>query len=167
MDVIENIIKQLELLPHPEGGFYKESYRSPLILGKEAVLKGYAGDRNVSTAIYFLLSSDNFSAFHRIRQDEVWHYYKGSPITLHVITKNGGYEHHLIGPEISQGQVPQHVVEGGDWFASEVSEKDSYSLAGCTVSPGFDFADFEMAKRDDLINEFPEYKEIITRLCRD
>ena len=167
MDTIETIINQLELLPHPEGGFYKESHRSHLTIAKQCLPNGYSGSRNVSTAIYFLLTSDNFSAFHRIRQDEVWHFYKGSPITLHVITKNGAYEQHIIGPELTLGQVPQYVVKGGDWFASEVSVKDSYALAGCTVSPGFDFADFEMAKRADLTKEFPDFKDIIKRLCRD
>ena len=167
MDTINNIIKHLELLPHPEGGFYKESYRSELTIGEEVLPEEYQGDRNVSTAIYFLLTSDNFSAFHRIHQDEAWHFYKGSPISLHVITKNGVYENHIIGSELELGQVPQYVVKGGDWFASEVSVKNSYSLAGCTVSPGFDFADFEMAKRADLIKEFPDHKDIISRLSRD
>ena len=167
MDTINTIIKQLELLPHPEGGFYKESHRSHLTIDKECLPEGYSGSRNVSTAIYFLLTSDNFSAFHRIRQDEVWHFYKGSPISLHVITKNGDYENHIIGSELDSGQVPQHVVKGGDWFASEVLVKDSYALAGCTVSPGFDFADFEMAKRHDLIKEYPDFKDIIARLGRD
>ncbi|MGI9530949.1 cupin domain-containing protein [Lutimonas sp.] len=166
IETINAIIKQLELLPHPEGGFYKESHRSDLTIAKECLPEGYSGMRNVSTAIYFLLTSDNFSAFHKIHQDEVWHFYKGSPISLHVITKNGVYENHIIGPELELGQVPQHVVQGGDWFASEVSTEDSYSLAGCTVSPGFDFADFEMAQRDDLIKQFPQFENIISRLCR-
>ena len=167
MDTIATIIKQLGLLPHPEGGFYKDSHRSNLTIAEGCLPEGYSGSRNVSTAIYFLLTSGNFSAFHRIRQDEVWHFYKGAPISLHVITKNGIYENHIIGPELALGQVPQYVVQGGDWFASEVSQKDSYSLAGCTVSPGFDFADFEMAQKDDLMNQFPDFKRIISRLCRE
>ena len=166
MDTIKNIVKHLELLPHPEGGFYKESYRSSLTIGEEVLPEGYQGNRNVSTAIYFLLTSDNFSAFHRIRQDEAWHFYKGSPISLHVITKNGVYEKHIIGSELELGQVPQYVVKGGDWFASEVSEPDSYALAGCTVSPGFDFADFEMADRQELSQKYPDHQHIIKRLTR-
>lgn len=166
LDHIKNIIEQLELLPHPEGGYFKETYRSDIRIEQRALPGHYKSDRNCSTAIYFLLTSGNFSAFHKIKQDEIWHFYDGTPITLHIITEEGVYEKHLIGQELDIGQVPQFVVKGGDWFASEIEAADSFGLAGCTVSPGFDFEDFEMADRQDLIQLYPEHREVITKLTR-
>jgi predicted cupin superfamily sugar epimerase len=166
LNTIENIIKKLGLLPHPEGGYFKETYRSDIRIPLEALPERFKGNRNCCTAIYFLLTSDNFSAFHKIKQDEIWHFYGGSPISLHLITKTGNYEKHLIGPDLEKGEMPQCVVKGGDWFASEVETPDSYGLAGCTVSPGFDFEDFEMADRQDLIDRYPDQKQIITQLTR-
>ncbi len=160
---IQILTAHLELIPHPEGGFYKETYRS-----EGQVKDPYLGaeTRSFSTAIYFLLVSGNFSAFHRIRQDEMWHFYDGKAIDLHIISQQGVYSLVKIGNDFSSGEVPQYVVKAGDWFASEVSTINAYSLAGCTVSPGFDFADFEMAKADELTREFPQYAEIISRLTR-
>ncbi|MCA0932383.1 cupin domain-containing protein [Lutimonas saemankumensis] len=166
MNSIENILRELELLPHPEGGFYKETYRSDNSIEPYALPGSYKSSRNFCTAIYFLLTSDNFSAFHKIKQDEIWHFYGGSAISLHIITKEGAYEKHLIGADISKGEVPQFVVKGGDWFASEIEARDSFGLAGCTVSPGFDFEDFEMADRQDLIERYPDHARIITKLTR-
>lgn len=166
MKNIDNIIKQLGLLPHPEGGYFRETYRSDMSVEKHALPGRFKGSRNFSTAIYFLLTSDNFSAFHKIKQDEIWHFYGGSPISLHIITKEGFYEKHLIGPDLDNGEVPQFVVKGGDWFASEIEASDSFGLAGCTVSPGFDFEDFEMADRQDLIERYPDHEEVITKLTR-
>ncbi len=113
-----------------------------------------------------MLTSDNFSAFHRIKQDEIWHFYKGSPISLHILTKDGNYEKHLIGSNLDQGEVPQFVVYGGDWFASEIESLNSCALAGCTVSPGFDFTDFEMANRQEILQIYPEHYEVIKKLTR-
>ena len=160
---IEELKQQLDLLPHPEGGFFKETYRS-----KGIVLNPYSGarERNFSTGIYFLLVSGNFSAFHRIKQDEMWHFYDGDPIHLHIITANGDYQLIKIGKDLKKGEVPQYVVNAGDWFASEVSAKDGFSLAGCTVSPGFDFADFEMANQANLLEVYPQHTEVILKLTR-
>ena len=166
MKPIEKIVSQLDLEPHPEGGYYRETYRSDGLIAKAALPDYYTAARNYATCIYFLLTSDNFSAFHRIKQDEIWHFYSGSPITIHVIDKLGNYQKHSLGSEIENGILPQLVVKGGDWFASEVETKDSYGLAGCTVSPGFDFDDFEMADRDKLISQYPQHHEIIRRLTR-
>lgn len=152
--------------PHPEGGFYKETYRSKGTIPRAVLGDEFTGDRNYCTAIYFLLTSANFSAFHKIKQDEIWHFYDGSPLYVHVIGLNGGYERYTVGMDIDQGEVPQLVVSAGCWFASSVKNDDSYSLVGCTVSPGFDFNDFELAERKALIREYPKYKEIITALTR-
>jgi len=155
-----------ELLPHPEGGFFRETYRSAGTIPHQALNPAFTGDRNYSTAIYFLLTSGNFSAFHRIRQDEVWHFYGGSPLYVHVIDPAGNYTRHEVGMDIARGAVPQLVVPAGCWFASSVTEKDAYSFVGCTVAPGFDFADFELAERKALTREFPQHAEVIARLTR-
>ena len=163
---IEELIRSLGLLDHPEGGYYRETYRSKGKIGAKELSPAFRGDRNYSTAIYFLLTSDNFSAFHRIRQDEVWHFYEGSNIVLHLLKPDGSYEKVILGPDISKGHHFQCVVEAGTWFASEVAEPNSYSLAGCTVAPGFDFEDFEMAKAPELLVQYPAFKDLTTRLCR-
>lgn len=166
MQRTNQLIKILNLKKHPEGGFYKETYRSEGVIPSEVLSKDINGDRNYCTGIYFLLISDNFSAFHRIKQDEMWHFYEGSPLVVHMIDKEGNYSLQKIGLDLEDGQVPQFVVPKGVWFASEVMKPDSYSLVGCTVAPGFDFADFELAEKDSLISEFPKYSKIIDRLTR-
>jgi predicted cupin superfamily sugar epimerase len=114
-----------------------------------------------------LLTSNEFSAFHRIKQDEIWHFYDGSPIRLHVISPSGEYSKHRIGRELALGETPQLVVPAGCWFAAEVVNESAFSLVGCTVSPGFDFRDFEMRSRPELISMFPEHEKIISKLTRD
>jgi len=164
MNSIKAIIKQLDLKPHPEGGFFKETYRSSGSIKADSLDASYNGERNYSTCIYFLLTSDNFSAFHRIKQDEIWHFYDGSPIRLHMITESGRYSEQIIGKDITKGELPQYVVPGGYWFASEVVDKESYALTGCTVSPGFSFEDFELRSQKELIDLFPKHEAIITKL---
>jgi len=160
------VIKALGLEPHPEGGFFKETYRSSGKIPKAALGEDFAGDRNYCTAICFLLLPGNFSAFHRLRQDEIWHYYSGSPVYVHVIDKQGNYTRHTVGSDIKNGEVPQLTVRAGCWFASSVKEGSGYSLTGCTVSPGFDFADFELAKREELVKAYPQHEQIIRQLTR-
>lgn len=162
----QSIVKSLNLLPHPEGGFYKETYRSSLIIPKSVLADNFSGDRSVCTGIYFLLTSDNFSAFHRIQQDEMWHYYSGSPLLVHIIDPKGHYSEIEVGLDFDNGQQPQFVVPAGCWFASSVKEENSFSLVGCTVAPGFDFDDFELASFDMLSNKFPQHQQIIKKLTR-
>ncbi|WP_025742965.1 cupin domain-containing protein [Aquimarina pacifica] len=163
---IQKIVNTLGMKPHPEGGFYKETYRSTGVIPKEALLTKFSGARNYSTAIYFLLTSDNFSAFHKIKQDEIWHYYQGSSLNVHVIDENGTYTKYRVGVDLDKGELPQLVVSAGCWFASSVASNDGYSLVGCTVAPGFDFDDFQLAKRKNLITQFPEYEDVITKFTR-
>ena len=163
---MQSIIDQFELIPHPEGGFYKEVYRSKGIIPKNSIPEKFNGDRNYCTSIYFLLTSENFSAFHRIKQDEIWNFYEGSPLFVHVIDQNGTYHKHELGSDYSKGQVRQLVVPANLWFASSVKNEDGYSFVGCTVAPGFDFEDFEMAARDKLISDFPEIEKEIRSLTR-
>jgi predicted cupin superfamily sugar epimerase len=130
-------------------------------------LEGFSGSRNLSTGIYFLLDSNNFSAFHRIKSDEMWHFYEGDPLVVHMIDLEGKYLRQEIGLDIENGQLPQFVVPAGYWFASEVLEGGEYSFVGCTVSPGFDFNDFELANRNELMKTFPSHATVLHRLCRN
>lgn len=162
--IAQEIIEQLGLQEHPEGGYFKETYRSKGIISNDELGDKFVGDRNQCTGIYFLLTSEKFSAFHKVNQDEMWHYYKGAPIKLHTITSDGSYSFVMIGNDFEIGETPQHVVKGGDWFAAEVVDENTYCLVGCTVAPGFDFADFTLPKRQELIELFPEHKTVINRL---
>ncbi len=159
-------INRLNLIPHPEGGYYRETYRSELSIPRDALPPQFAGPRLVSTAIYFLLENNNFSAFHRLRSDELWHFYAGTPITVHVIEPDGSYCGIQLGGDPDAGEVLQEVVKAGRWFASEVRDATSFALAGCTVAPGFDFADFELGKRSDLVKLYPQHRALIERLTR-
>jgi hypothetical protein len=163
---VEQLISLLNLSPHPEGGYFKETYRSESKIPYTFKDLENPSERNVSTCIYFLLTSDTFSAFHRIRQDEIWHFYSGSTIELHTISPKGAHNVVSIGQNVVKGQVPQYVVSAGDWFAAKVTDENSYSLLGCTVAPGFDFADFHLAKQDELSTLFPEHRSLIEKFTR-
>ncbi len=160
----EEYVEALELLPHPEGGWYREVYRSvdrhPFGDG------GFPSGRNYCTAIYFMISQGNFSAFHRIKSDETWHFYAGDALEVIEIDEVGNLKKTLVGNDITSGNVFQYTVPAGVWFASRVSEGGGFSLVGCTVAPGFDFRDFEMAKREKLSMDFPGLISIITELTR-
>ncbi len=163
---VNDLVQNFGLAPHPEGGYYKETYRSAEKITAVCLPGRFGGERNFSTAIYFLLESGNFSAFHRIKSDECWHFYAGQALLIHVISKDGSLNTVTLGNDIRADQQFQYVVEAGSWFASEVAPGSDFSFVGCTVSPGFDFADFEMAKAADLIASFPQHELIIKRLCR-
>ena len=133
----------------------------------ESVLgSSFKGQRNYSTCIYYLLRSGDFSAFHKINQDEIWHFYSGSPIKLYIISECGTLSEILIGSDLSTGQVPQFIVPKLHWFAARVVDQNSYSLVGCTVSPGFDFNDFTLASRKNLTKLFPQHRHIIEKFTR-
>ncbi len=159
-------IDKLNLIAHPEGGYYRETYRSDLSIAREALPPQFTGSRLVSTAIYFLLEGDNFSAFHRLRSDELWHFYAGSTIVVHVIEPDGGCSEIHLGSDAEAGEVFQAVVKAGRWFASRVRDPQSFALAGCTVAPGFDFADFELGKRSELTKLYPQHRKLIEQLTR-
>jgi predicted cupin superfamily sugar epimerase len=160
-------IDKLNLIAHPEGGYYCETYRSELSIAREALPPQFTGPRLVSTAIYFLLEGENFSAFHRLRSDELWHFYAGSPITVHVIEPDGGHSEIQLGGDPDAGEVLQAAVKASRWFASRVHHPKTFALAGCTVAPGFDFADFELAKRAELVRLYPQHRKLIESLTRD
>lgn len=151
---VQAFIDAFDLQPHPEGGWYRETYRG------EADNAG----RAVSTGIYFLLTSENISKFHRIDADEMWHFYAGDPLTVHMIDPSGNYSTHEIGNDMSAGQVFQAIVPKGVWFGASVEKLGGYALVGCTVAPGFEFDAFELAERDALLSEYPQHEAIIKRL---
>ena len=159
-------VEKLELLPHPEGGYFKETYRSKGVINKSALPSTFNGDRSYSTAIYFLLTSKNFSAFHKIASDELWHFYDGDGLSIHIIHPDGKKEELRLGRDIKKGETFQAMVPAGSWFASETINREGWALVGCTVAPGFDFNDFEMAERDKLIKKYPQHTELIQRLTR-
>ncbi len=158
-------VEKLDLIEHPEGGYYKETYRSSTAINLSNVDQELSGKRNLATGIYFLLEKENFSAFHRIKSDELWHFYSGDPITIHMISEEGKYLAQDVGGDLEKGEVFQFLVPANTWFASEVKEGREYALVGCTVSFGFDFEDFEMAEKS-LIEKYPQHKEILNRLIR-
>lgn len=147
-------IAALALAPHPEGGFYREIYRSPLMLETPR------GPRSASTAIYYLLEHGDFSALHRVASDELWHHYAGGPLELHTLSAQGEASSVILG----DGHAAVHVVPAGVWQAAR--PVGAFALAGCTVAPGFDFADFEMPPREQLLARYPEQSELIRSLTR-
>ena len=164
MQNFQRLIELLQLESHPEGGWYKEVYRSEARHQTDGDV--FPSGRNFATAIYFLITAGNFSAFHRIKSDETWHFYSGDAIEVIEINKEGSLIKTILGSNIVEGHVFQYTVQGGNWFASRVYDKGNWSLTGCTVAPGFDFRDFEMAKRAQLLHDFPQHQKIITDLTR-
>jgi uncharacterized protein len=160
-------IEKLGLGPHPEGGYFRQTYKAELVVPKAALPAEFTGARAASTAIYFLLEGENFSAFHRLRSDEVWHFYAGDPLVVHGIEPDGRYFSILLGCDPDAGQVLQAVVPAGCWFASHVEDWNSFAVVGCTVAPGFEFEDFEMGKREDLVRAYPQHRDLIERLTRE
>jgi predicted cupin superfamily sugar epimerase len=156
--------ENLSLEPHPDGGYYRQTYRSGTGLAKESLPEGISGPRPVSTAIYFLLDGRGFNHLHRLKSDELWHFYTGSSLTLHMILADGAYSRIHLGLEIEAGQEFQGVVPAGSWFGALVDNPESFSLVGCTVAPGFDFEDFEMGDREHLLARYPRHAAIIRRL---
>lgn len=158
-------INKLQLKKHPEGGYFKEIYRSDEIIPESALPYRYSNSRNHSTSIYFLLNDDEFSAFHRLASDELWHFYDGSPLMIHIIHPDGKPEEKKLGLNIENGENPLAVIPRNTWFAAEVIDKNAYTLIGCTVSPAFDFDDFELAEKAKLLKDYPQHATLIERLC--
>jgi predicted cupin superfamily sugar epimerase len=159
-------IEKLQLSPHPEGGHYRETYRAELVFAKNALPHAFSGSRAAATAIYFLLDGEDFSAFHRLRSDEMWHFYAGGTLVVSVIDKRGEYSEILLGSDAEAGEMFQAVVKAGCWFAVRVKDPKSFALVGCTLSPGFEFNDFELGKRAELVRLYPQYRDVIKKLTR-
>jgi predicted cupin superfamily sugar epimerase len=156
-------VRHLQMSPHPEGGFYKETYRSKELIEKVGLPQRFTGSRNFSTTIYFLLGSSDRSVFHRIKSDELWHFYAGSMLEIFIL-RDGRLQVFKLGSNLEQNESLQILIPAESWFGAKVPQADTYTLAGCTVAPGFDFDDFEIATRDELVKEFPTEKGIIFAL---
>jgi predicted cupin superfamily sugar epimerase len=155
---------KLNLESHVEGGSFREIYRAKHVLPKEVLKPGHNGERAVSTSIYFLLEHGQFSALHRIASDELWHHYDGTALCIYEIQADGKLIKHLLGKDFDNGERPQVIISAGSWFGSRVEEAGGYTLCGCTVAPGFDFADFELADKAHLIQQYPQHDSIINEL---
>jgi len=166
MSRINQLIQQYNLQPHPEGGWYSQTYKSDEQITAESLPQRFGGTRAFSTAIYFLLEQGNFSAFHRIKSDECWHFYAGDPLDIYIIHQSGELERIFLGNDFECGQTFQYVVPAKCWFASRPAACSSYCFVGCTVSPGFEFDDLELADANSLSNVYPQHKAIIKELCR-
>ncbi|SDK44847.1 hypothetical protein SAMN05421823_102756 [Catalinimonas alkaloidigena] len=164
---MESWIEQLGLQAHPEGGWYRELYRADESVAADALPARYGARRTFGTAIYYLLDNRTFSAFHRILSDEIWHFYAGDPLTLYVISPAGDIRTEKLGPKPMAGEQFQLVIPHGHWFAARVEPPGRYALLGCTVSPGFDFADFELAERAALLEQYPQHTNLIRALTRE
>jgi predicted cupin superfamily sugar epimerase len=156
----QEIIKQLQLTAHPEGGYYTETYRCA-----EAIVNRDGDQRNTSTAIYFLLNDNEVSNLHRIQSDELWFFHQGEPLEI-VMIKDGVSSSIVLGNNLKKGEVPQAMIPANVWFGSKLRNSKGYALVSCTVAPGFDFRDFELADRNQLLSEFPHLHLLITAFTR-
>lgn len=159
-------IEQLGLARHPEGGWFRETYRSAGTIPVAGLPERFDGERAFSTAICFLLEQGDFSALHRLKSDEVWHFYDGAPLAVHMISPHGERSMFRLGRDVAQGERLQAAVPAGWWFGAELAAQGDYALVGCTVAPGFDFNDFEMAERTELMGMFPDHAALVMRLTR-
>ncbi|BDD02747.1 cupin domain-containing protein [Aureibacter tunicatorum] len=158
-------INSLNLSSHPEGGHYKETYASSIILDKNSTNQNFSGDRKLATSIYFLLEKNEKSHLHRLKSDEIWYHHYGDSLTIHIL-ENGEAKTEILGPDIENGQKMQVIVPAGAIFGSECREGEfGYGLVGCMVAPGFDFEDFELFKASELASEYPNHHELLKKMC--
>lgn len=158
-------ITKLGLEAHPEGGYFKQTFVSGEQVSDQELSVPFEGKRKLYTSIYFLLTSDNVSHFHRLKSDELWYFHAGSSLTVHIIHENGEYEEMKLGLNLDEGQVLQALVPKNSIFGSSVMENDAFALVGCMVSPGFEFQDFELFTQDELLAKYPQHREIIMKLA--
>ena len=157
-------IEKLRLEEHPEGGFFRRTYQSSESTSAECLPDRFGGRRAFSSAIYYLLPGDRVSAFHRIKSDELWHFYAGAPLVISVLDTTGRLSTLRLGRDPDRGESFQAVAPAGHWFGAAVTDPASYCLVGCTVSPGFEYEDFELARRDNLLARFPQHRGLIEQL---
>ena len=163
---VERLVNRFHLTPHPEGGFYREVYRAADTVVHPGLPEGRDARRAAATHIYFLFPADDFSAFHRVvPTDEIWHLYAGSDLELHLIHADGRYEKRLLTGDPAAGE-PIAVVEAGCWQAARVAPGGEWTFGGCTVAPGFDFADFEMPPAEEILRDQPQHEAIVRELTR-
>jgi len=166
MNTADYFIKNLNMTPHPEGGFYKEIYASEENITSNDLKVDFEGSRILWTSIYFLLRDGEVSNFHRLKSDEMWYYHSGSPLTIYMISPEGELITEQLGLDIEHGEKPQILVPKNYIFGSDMNH-EGYALVGCMVSPGFEFRDFELFKRNELIAKYPQHQQIIHKLTID
>jgi hypothetical protein len=166
MITAEEIIERLNLKPHPEGGYFTETYRSGEELGLDVLPGRYRSKRSMNTAIYFLLTAESCSMMHRLRTDEIFHFYLGDPVTMLQLMADGSSQIVTLGCDLLNDQQPQVIVPRDIWQGSFLAGEGKFALLGTTVAPGFDFEDFEYGRRDELVEQYPGRKELIVRLTR-
>jgi predicted cupin superfamily sugar epimerase len=154
-------IATLNLQPHPEGGYYKETFRSQIQL----IRTSDSAEKQACTSIYYLLEDTDYSGFHRIGSDEIWYFHKGSPLHIHAIDQSGNHTVHQLSDQAT-GNLSV-IIPAGQWFAAHIPSQKGFTLVSCAVAPAFDFNEFEMAKKQDLLDAYPKHVEIIERLCRE
>ena len=160
----DELIRIHDLRPHPEGGYFRETYRSEESIPGACLPPRYGGDRHYSTAIHYLLPSGATSRLHRLASDEIWHFYLGGPLTIVELRPDRSTEHVILGPDLHNGQRVQHVVKAGTWFGAYPNRGTEYCFVGCTVAPGFSFRDFQVARRRDLVEQFSREAKVIAKL---
>jgi predicted cupin superfamily sugar epimerase len=160
-----SIIKKLNLTKHLEGGYFSEKYRSEHIIN--LVIDGVKKQRNCAASIYFLLSKGDFSAFHKLSCDELWNYHSGSPVIIITIDNKGKLMKYRLGKNIKRNEKPQLLIKSGLWFAAVPANKNYYSLVSCITVPAFDYKDFQLAKRSELLKRFPQHKDVIEEFTRE
>lgn len=158
-----SFIQQLNLLPHPEGGYFREIYRNEKEVPGNLLSEQYSGNRNLATSIYFLLESGQVSKLHQLKSDEIWYYHTGSPLHVHIFSGKN-YKKLTLGPDVEKNQKLQIIIPAGSIFGAEVILQQSFTLMGCMVSPGFHFDDFRLVTGNELYSSFPEHKSIIKNL---
>ena len=159
-------VERLGLEPHPEGGYFKEVYRAADELAASCLPERFSAPRSTATSIYYLLEGEDFSALHRIRSDEIWHFHDGQALSIEGLSPEGQRHTWRLGLNPRAGEAPMAVVPAGYWFGSRLAEGVGFALVGCTVAPGFDFDDFEMADRNELLQQFAEHQAWIRELTR-
>ncbi len=163
MHSADYFIKGLNMTPHPEGGFYKEVYTSEENITSKDLSVAFEGTRKLWTSIYFLLRDGEVSKFHRLKSDEMWYYHSGAPLTIYMISPEGELHTEELGLDIEKGERPQVLVPKDYVFGSAMNS-EGYALVGCMVSPGFDFRDFELFQRDELMQKYPQHQLVIHKL---
>ena len=163
----DDVKQLLQLEPlRVEGGFFRETYRSRWHVSEEYLPEGTHGSRSIATAIYYLITRESFSPLHRLPGSEIFHFYLGDPVEMLQLHPNGEFETVTLGLKLRAGQQPQMVVRGGVWQGCQLAPRGKWALMGTTMSPGFDYADYENAIPDELIEQYPEAAELIRRFTR-
>jgi predicted cupin superfamily sugar epimerase len=156
-------IQHLKLLPHPEGGFFRETYKSKINIEQQTLPYGFKGSRRLCTSIYFLLRTQDISRLHRLKSDEIWYYHYGSSLKIVLIDQEGNKHTKILGPNAEKAEQLQVEIPAGTIFGAQVTDENSFCLVGCIVTPGFEFSDFELFDREDLLQAYPKHSDVINK----